>query len=181
MNMKKRMALIDRSWRYTDFISDYQKLLCWGFDYRGLKAIADIDDYSDPVRKAMFAALKEIADSGNKFIRSRHFTIFMGDYGDENQYFWIGIRWSTSGRIIDIFNRHFTPLRGFEFMECAETPWIPLIPMYRYEYGKVVQYIFEYAQAGKRSIDLDYGTGLKMIYRLWESAEGFDMRQKYRG
>jgi hypothetical protein len=172
---------IRRSWRYTDFISDKQKLVCWGFDFRGLKSISETGNYSDPVRQAMFTACKDMAESGDRFIRNRHFTIFMGDYGPENEIFWIGIRWSTSKRIFDIFSTYLKLLKGFDHIEEFRTPWVPLVPMYRYEYGRVIEYIYEDTLAGMRSVDLDFGTGVKMLYRLWVSAEEYDLKQKYRG
>ncbi len=166
---------------YTDFISDYKDILCWGFAFETLMSAYSTEDYSMPVRRALFQGFEAIAVSGNRRVRERHFTVWMGDYGSENQYFCVAVPFWMLQRAKDVLDSVFTGVQGFMFMECCAIPYMPLIPIYRFEYGIVVEYTYEESMSGKMKIDTEYGTGLSVIYREWLSAEEYDIRQKYRG
>jgi hypothetical protein len=163
----KRTASVGRN---LDAISDKQVLICWGFNFRELETY-NMGSYAYPVCRALLLGMKELTESRNKFIRMRHFTVFAGDYGDENEYFWAGIRHSISHRVVDIFSKHLKALRGYYQMMEDRTPWIPLIPMYRYEYGNIIEYTEESRLAGRMHIEKRFGTGVRILYRMWVSAE----------
>ncbi|MFC1671321.1 hypothetical protein ACFL20_13090 [Spirochaetota bacterium] len=170
--------------KYTDFISDWQNVQSWGFDFETLQCAYDVGDYSIPVREALFKSLKRIASSKSKSIRDRHFTVWMGDYGSENRYFWVAVPSWMYQRVEKIFDKYFESLEGFMFRGGGRIPYLPFIPIYRYEYGRVIEYTYDDSEAGKMKIDEGeegFGSGLTVVYRNYESAEGFDMRQKYCG
>lgn len=166
-------------YRHTDFISDRQYITYWGFDTFGLKKNEDSGNYSMPVRKALFGALSKIARSRNKRIRERSFTIFMGDYGSTFQYFGIGIRHSTFRMVKDIFESYFSNVIGYEHEDYDRMPYIPFIPVYRYINGKIIKYTYEEKLAGRVIIDDMFDTGLLIKYRMFISAEAYDLKQKY--
>ncbi len=47
---------------YTDFISDYQDVLCRDFDFEVLKSAYGVENYSVPVRSSLFLGFKAIAE-----------------------------------------------------------------------------------------------------------------------
>ena len=167
--------------KYTDFISDYQDLIYWGFDYQTLQEVYATGDYSQPIREALFKVFETLSKSNNSFIKYRHFTVFMGDYGPKNRLFGVGILSSSSGKIIDIFSKYFKEITGYEYMGGSSIPWVPFLPVYRYEYGLIIEYMNDNDIAGKKVYDQEFGTGLKILYRWWESAEGLDSKQEYQG
>lgn len=169
--------------RYTDFISERQIVQFWAFDYTKLKKNEN-SDYSQPVRSVLFSIFKRMNESLDKHIRLRHFTVWIGDYGDTNQFFCIGIPFRMHNRVAALFKKYLESLAGFEFWNYDRLPTVPLIPMYRYEYGKIIEYIHSKRIAGKYKIDIGkdgLNTGLTVQYRICECAEGFDIKQMYRG
>ena len=170
--------------KHTDFISDWQYVRSWGFDFQVLQDSYNTCDYSLSVRRALFMALKKIASSRSSRVRDRHFTIWMGDSGPENQYFWVAVPYRMLRSVVDIFDRVFSSQDGFMFEGNGDQiPYLPLIPVYRYEYGRVVEYA-DFSEAGRMRIDDEedgFGTGLVVVKRARESAEGFEVRQHYCG
>ncbi len=170
--------------KYTDFISEKQLVQYWGFDFIKLKILDKNGDYSMPVRIVLFSIFKIMSESHDKRIRLRHFTVWIGDYGDSNQYFCIAIPYRMDMKIVNIFNKNFKSMSGFMFWNYDRLPAVSLIPVYRYEYGKIIEYTYERSLAGKHTIDVGeegFNTGLTIQYREWESAEGFETRQVYKG
>lgn len=88
-------------------------------------------------------------------------------------------------RVTDILSSYLNRLVGLEFMECGSISYVPLIPIYRYEPGKVIEYTCDESMAGIERIDGDkgyeYGTGLTIIYRVNLPAEALDEEEKYQG
>ncbi len=171
----------ERFEQYTDFISDYQEVLCWGFDSEVLMSAYGAANYSVPVRRALFAGFKAVAESGNRRVRERCFTVWMGDYGDENRYFWAALPGRMLHQVGEAVSSCFTGLRGFMFNEFGTVPRISLVPVYRYECGRVVEYAYEDSLAGRMRIDSEFGTGLTVLYRRWLSAEEFFVKERYLG
>ena len=170
--------------KHTDFISEYQDILIWGFHFEKLLETYETGDYSVPVRKALLLALRSISESKYKRIQGARFTIWMGDYGPQNEFFCVGVPSKLSYTVTDILSSYLTGLEGFDFLECGSIPYVPLIPIYRYEEGKVIEYTSDETLAGKKKkIDdeEEYGSGLKIIYRIDECAEALDMKEKYQG
>jgi len=169
--------------KHTDFISEYQDILIWGFYFETLLETYNVGNYSVPVRRALLCALRSISESKNKRIRGARFTIWMGDYGSQNEFFCVGVPIRLSSRVTDILSAHLTGLHGFEFLEGGSIPSVPLIPIYRYEAGKVIEYTSDESLAGKKKIDdeEEYGSGLKITYRIDECAESLEMKEKYQG
>jgi hypothetical protein len=164
---------------HTDIISDWLFITCWSFDIDGLKTNFNSCDYSNPVRKAIMNALSRIAGSGNKRIRERSFTIFMGDHDEGYQHFGVGIRYSTYRKVKDIFTSEFNRINGFLYETNGRIPYTPFIPYYRYTHGKIIEYTYETALAGKKYIDKIFESGLSIRYRMWMSAEVSGLKQKY--
>jgi len=169
--------------KHTDFISEYQDVLIWGFYFETLREGHSAGDYSVPVRRALLSALRSISESKSKRIRGARFTIWMGDYGPLNEFFCVGVPIRLMSRVTDMLSAHLTGLDGFEFLEGGSIPYVPLIPVYRYEAGKVIEYTSDESLAGKKKIDNEeeYGSGLKIIYRIDECAEALDMKERYQG
>jgi len=169
--------------KHTDFISEYQDIMIWGFYFETLREGHSAGDYSVPVRRALLSALRSISELKNKRIRGARFTIWMGDYGPQNEFFCVGVPSKLSYTVTDILSSYLTGLEGFEFLECGRIPYVPLIPVYRYEAGKVIEYTSDESLAGKKKIDdgEEYGSGLKILYRIDECAEALDMKERYQG
>lgn len=165
---------------YTDIISDYQNVFCWGFDTAELSKLS-AGDYSRPVRYALFRAFKELANSMNKNYRFSRFTVFGGDCGPSFEFFSLAVSSKISSRIIDVLGNAFREDPGFIWMEGGSIPSTPLMPLYRYDRGLIVQYVYDDNEAGKRKIDTkeEFDSGLTVLNRLWVSAEGLDLQQKY--
>ena len=165
--------------RHTDFISDRLSITCWSFDIDGLKTNPDSGDYSHPVRKALFAALARIARSGNRRIRERSFTLFMGDHGPGFIQFGVGIRGSTFRAVKDIFESEFAGVNGYEYETNGRLPYTPLVPCYRYIHGAIIEYTGDSSLAGKKHHDEDFSSGLTIRYRKWLSAETEGLKPRY--
>lgn len=165
---------------YTDIISDSQNVICWGFDTETLIKLS-AGDYSRPVRYALFRAFKELADSMKKSYRFSRFTVFGGDCGLSFEYFSLAVPGNISSRIIGVLEEAFNADPGFSWMEGGSLPSTPLLPLYRYDRGLVIKYVYDDNEAGKRTIDSkeDFGSGLSVLNRLWMSAEAFDLGEKY--
>lgn len=164
---------------HTDIISDWLFITCWAFDIKGLKETSGSGDYTEPVRIALLRSLGEIANSRNKRIRERSFTIFMGDFGEGNQNFGIGIRDSTYRKVKNIFLKEFEATNGFLYETNDRMPFAPFVPCYRYIHGNVIEYTFEDSLVGKKYVDSNYGSGLTIKYREWVSAENYGLKQRY--
>jgi hypothetical protein len=170
--------------KHTDIISDSQLVQFWCFDFEKLKSSYNSSDYSLPVRSSLFNTFKVMNSSYDLRIRLRHFTIWVGDYGDLNQFFCIGIPYRMNSKIVNIFKNNFESMPGFVLWNYDRLPAVPLIPVYRYEYGRIIEYSYETSLAGKFKIDNgedSFNTGLTVQYRRWVSAEGLDTKQIYRG
>ncbi len=149
--------------RYTDYIPTQQYLICWGFNpqtldntYRGANAF--------PMTRALLRGLKAISESKNKRLRDRRFTIWMGSY-----YLcdWVGIPGRISSRVTDALDRFFREITGFETLEYGELAIMQLVPRFRYEVGRVIQYA-DMEDAGKERVDGDnnFASGLTIVYRM---------------
>ena len=146
--------------RYTDYIPTQQYLISWGFNpesldntYRGANAL--------PVTRALLHGLKAISESKNKRLRNRRFTIWMGDY---YLWYWVGIPGRISCLVTDVLDRFFRKITGFETLGYGELATMQLVPMFRYEAGRVIQYV-DMEVAGKERVDGDdnFGSGLTMV------------------
>jgi hypothetical protein len=165
--------------KYTDFISDYQHILIWEFDSQVIQKNYDTYSYSLPVEIQLFKALKKIAESKNKTIREKKFTIFMGDFGSAFELFGIGICSRTNAKVKEVITGLFEEIKGYQAMEYGRIPFVPLIPKYRYENGLVIEYTAESKLAGKFRKEDSEISGLKILYRMCESADGLDVKEKY--
>jgi len=165
--------------KYKDFISDYQDVLIWEFDSQAIQKGYDVSTYTLPVEIQLFRALKKIADSKNKSVREKNFTIFYGDFGSAFELFGVGITGRTTAKVTEIITSNFEELKGYQTMECGKIPYVPFIPWYRYENGLVIEYTSDSRLMEKYRTDDATIAGLKIIYRMWESAEGFDVKEKY--
>ncbi len=168
----------DSLYKFTDFISDYQDILICEFNSSIIQKSYNEQTYSFPVKAQLFNALKIIADSKNKSIREKKFTIFMGDFGSAFELFGIGIKSKITTKITDIISSCLNEVKGYETMEYGRIPFVPLIPCYRFESGIIVEYTSNTEIIGKMGMDEEFGTGLEIIYRMWESAEGLGMKEK---
>ena len=148
--------------RYTDYILTQQYLICWGFDpetldntYRGANAF--------PMTRALLHGLKAISESKNKRLRDRRLTVWMGSYF---RYDWVGIPGGISSRVTELLSRFFWEITGFETLEFGELATMQLVPMFRYELGRIIQYV-DAEDAGQERVDGDdnFGTGLTILYR----------------
>lgn len=170
--------------KYTDIISDSQLVQFWCFDFEELKSFYNTSDYSRPVRSALFSIFKAMNESHDKRIRLRHFSVWVGDIGDLNQYFCIAIPSRMSAYVVNIFKKNFESMCGFDSWNYDRLPYIPLIPVYRFEFGRIIEYTYETSLAGKYKIDIGeegFNSGLTVQYRKWVSAEGLDTKQFYKG
>jgi hypothetical protein len=167
--------------KYTDYISDYQDVLIWEFNSKRIQENYNTLTYSMPVEIQLFKGLKKIYDSKNKSIREKKFSIFMGDLGQAFELFGIAITAKVSSKITDIISGCFEDIKGYKTLEYGKIPWVPLIPRYRYENGMVIEYTSESKLAGKLKVEEPESSGLKIMYRMYESAEGFDVKEKYCG
>lgn len=165
--------------KYTDFISDTQDVLIWDFDSQMIQKNYDTYSYSLPVEIQLFRALKKIAESKNKTIRESKFIIFMGDFGSAFDFFGIGITSMINSKVTKILTGLFEEINGYQTMEYGKLPWLPFIPKYRYENGLVFEYTAESRLAGKFRKDDAVISGLKIMYRMWESAEWMGVEEKY--
>ncbi len=165
--------------KYTDFISDYQNVLIWEFDSQAIQTGYDMSTYTLPVEIQLFRALKKIAESKNKTIREKKFTIFYGDFGSANELFGVGITGRTTAKVSEIITSSFEEVKGYQTMEYGKIPNVPFIPWYRYENGLVIEYTSESKLVGKCRKDDSTIAGLKIMYRMWESAEGLEVKEKY--
>ena len=125
-----------------------------------------------PVEIELFRALKKIFESKNKTVREKKFTIFLGDCGSQFELFAIGVSAKINSRVSDIITGCFEDIHGYETMEYGQIPYVPLIPKYRYDCGNVYEYTSETRKAGKFRKDDAVIAGLKVQYRIYESAEG---------
>lgn len=165
--------------KYTDFISDKQNVLIWGFDSNVLQKHYNTSIYSMPVEIQMFRAIKKIAESEYKTAREKKFTIFTGDFGSAFELFGVGITGRTNTKVVEIFTGCFGEIKGYVTMENGRIPRVPMIPCYRYENGLVIEYTDETRRAGKYRRKDAETSGLKIMYRMQESAEGFGVKEKY--
>jgi hypothetical protein len=97
--------------RHTDFISNRQEILLWEFNIRDLQRAYEVEIYSLPVEIELFRSLRAIAASGNKQVRERSFTIFMGDCGPGFELFAVGVQAKTSSRVTDLITACFENIR----------------------------------------------------------------------
>jgi hypothetical protein len=164
--------------KYTDIISDKQTLQCWGFDINTLKENG-ISDYTRNVRDAILYSLQNITESKNKRIRDRAFTVFIGDYGNDFEFFAAGIKITIDKRIKQIITTNFQSVQGYYESFGEATPYISLTPEYRYTYGKIFQYTFEDSKIGKKVIENIYGKCVTLFHREWISAEEYDTKEAY--
>lgn len=165
--------------KYTDFISDYQDVLIWEFDSETIQKGYDVSTYSLPVEIQLLKGIKKIAESKNKSIREKKFTIFWGDFGSAFELFGVGITGRTSSKVIEIITSAFEEVNGYQAMEYGKIPGVPFIPRYRYENGLVIEYSSEPRLAGKFRKDDAIIAGLKVLYRMWVSAEGVEVKERF--
>jgi len=158
--------------KYTDFISDRQEILLWEFDSAILQSAYNTYTYSLPVEIELFRALKKISESKNKSVREKKFTIFLGDCGSQFELFAIGVSAKINSRISEIITGCLEDIHGYETIEYGQIPYVPLIPKYRYDCGNVYEYTSETRKVGKFRKDDAVIAGLKLQYRIYESAEG---------
>jgi hypothetical protein len=168
-------------YRNLDIISDYQSVYIWKFDSEKIITSSKYSDYSLPLRISLFKIFLYLASSSKKIYRLRHFTIWMGDIGPPNNFFSIAIPAITSRVIRQLFNTYYSIEPGYSGSEFNKIPCIPLIPVYRYEYGRIIEYCYDEKLAGKFVIDNKYNSGLSVQYREWVSAESFSLNQRYGG
>lgn len=166
--------------RNIDIISDYQSIYVWKFESKFIKQ-KNYSDYSLPIKKLLFKFFYYLASSNKKFYRLRHFTVWLGDAGPPNNIFCMAIPYRTSRVIIQLLDNYCSTVPGHAGFEFDKIPYVPLIPVYRYEYGKVVEYCYDEKQAGRYIIDDKYNTGLTIQFREWISAEDFNLKQRYGG
>lgn len=164
---------------HTDFISDSQEILLWEFGIAQLQEAYGSPSYSLPAETALFQAFRAIAASKNKSVRERSFTVFLGDCGAQFELFGIGIGAKTDSKISDIITGCFENIRGFHSMEYGRIPYVPLVPKYRYDRGRVFEYTLDAARAGKFRKPDDITGGLDVRCRLWMSAEDAEMKERY--
>jgi len=165
--------------KHTDFIKERQEVLVWEFDIAELKRAYEVEVYSLPVEIELFRALKKISSSKNRLVRERSFTLFTGDCGPGCELFAVGITAKTSSKVTDIITLCFEGIRGYVTMEYGEIPSAPLIPCYRYEHGSLFEYTAEYFNAGKLRPDDAVISGLKVNYRMYESADALGVKEIY--
>jgi len=153
--------------KYTDFISLNQRLICWGFRIEILEKSYE-GCYGDPVKRALLQALKALSQSGNKRLRERSFTIWIGDYG---WGYWVGIPSKISSDVVELIGKFLKSINGYEILEFGSVSVMSLIPKFRYEKRKVIEYS-DFDLAGSERLDDEdwYGTGLVIHYRNTEPA-----------
>ena len=105
----------------------------------------------------------------------------MGDSGEENQYFCLGIKNWILKKIKQSFSEILEEMEGYAFSDYDRTPYIPLIPFYRYDKGLVIEYTYDDDCISRKKFDTEdnFGFGNKIKYRKWESAEAWGMKEKY--
>lgn len=163
----------------VDYISDFQHLICWSFSADVLEQEYATAVYAQPVADKVCAALAAIAASGNKRIRRRRFTIFAGDGGPGFSEFKIGIPASVSSRITALMTGFLCEPAGYLGISWEDTPFTPLIPFLRYEYGNLCVYTGDASLAGRVTREYCDHFHRALRYRRWESAEGCGVWQHY--
>lgn len=175
------MDITNGYYRNIDIISDYQKVYLWKFEPEIIININADSDYSIPVRQILFKFFTYLAFSNKKFFRLRHFTVWMGDIGPQQNYFCVAIPYRISRIILKLFDNYCKAVLDHASYEFDKIPYVSLIPVYRYEYGKVVEYCYDEKKIGKYIIDDKYNSNLTIQYREWISAEWFNLKQQYKG
>ena len=150
--------------QHTDYIPTQQYLICWGFNAETVEKVYSGGPSPFPVTRALVHGLKAISESKNKRLRDQRFTIWMGSY---YLWDWVGIPGRISSQVTDVLDRFFRKITGFETLGYGELATMQLVPMFRYEAGRVIQYV-DMEVAGKERVDGDdnFGSGLNIIYRM---------------
>ena len=145
-----------------DMIPDRQYLLMWGFNIDDLVK-EDSGLYSRPVFKGLLQGLGSMFATNRKRIWERRFCIWAGDYGNR---FWVGIPGRIYVKVWEHLGQYLQRVAGFEFFEMGTVPFIPLIPVFLYDYGRVCEYGSE-DRVGKRYRDRIYDSGVVLEGRAW--------------
>lgn len=145
-----------------DMVPDRQYLLMWGYRIADLIR-QDDSNYARPVFKVLLKALRRLPATGSKRVWERRFIVYGGDYGD---YFWIGIPGKMYHRVSEEIGRDLEQILGFELLEMGTVPFVPLVPEFLYDFGRIGEYC-EDERAGTTYRDKNWDSGLNLEGRGW--------------
>ena len=117
--------------RDYDIIPDKQYLFIWGYRIKELIK-KDKRIYSRPVLRELLRSLRSLPRTGKKRIWMRRFCIWAGDHGN---YFCVGIPGKMYADVTQQLRIYLKQVPGFEFSENGTTPYVPLVPIFLYDYG----------------------------------------------
>ncbi len=145
-------------------IPDRVRLLLWGFLLEEL-TLLEPGNYALPVMRALLHALDEIGHCRARRLWERRFPVFAGDSED---HFWIGIPPRTHSLAVAIIKEHLSGVASYVIMEMGTTPWIPLVPMFLYDYGRIGEYCWS-RDLGRSVRDRRFDSGVLLEKRGWIS------------
>ena len=166
---------------YTDYIPAKNKMRYWFFRSEELQKKYKTGIYSQPVQKALYNGLTELSKSKDNNLKGCKFTIWWGDSGGSFEYFNIAISDNAPPKVKKLLHEGLSELTGYLDVADEDTEAVPLVPMFRYENGILIEYVAdEFSITTKESDTVDeFGFGLRIKYRMYQPAEQFGMKEKY--
>lgn len=167
--------------KFTDFIPQASKIYYWSFNAQLLEKKYKTDIYSEPVQKALFHGLKELSVSQDAKLKGCRFTIWWGDASLGSEIFCVGISAKAPAKAKKVLHGPLSSLHGFIDVAEEDTEAVPLMPMFRYENGIVIEYDRDEFRLTTKKTDAvdEFGIGLRIKYRMYQPAEQFGMKEKY--
>lgn len=175
------MDLEDAFSKYTDFIPAKNDIRYWFFNSDVLQKKYNTGIYSEPVQKRLFEALKELSISEDEKLKACKFTIWWGDSGSSFEYFNLAISDKTPAKVKKMLHERLSQLNGYLDVADEDTEAVPLVPMFRYENGILIEYVSDEFSITNKKVDVvdEFGYGLRIKYRMYQPAEQFGMKEKY--
>ncbi len=160
--------------KHTDFPPDEQYLTCWlyrqeGSDHLSPYTNADHAEFTQVMRN-LLRTLGELAQSKNKKLRERRFTVWAGD----PHYLILGIPGDSPLPLKQFMHDRMGRVAGYELSEGTEASQSAMAPTARYEAGKIILYDYPSLAGLVSAHDNDnYKSGVTVHYRakgpLWMS------------
>ncbi len=175
--MELELALAE----YTDFIPAKNKIHYWFFKSEELQTKYKTGIYSEPVQKTLYHCLTELTKSKDKTLKECKLTIWWGDSGSSFEYFNLAISDKTPAKVKKLLHERLSQLNGYLDVADEDTEALPLVPMFRYESGILIEYVSDEYSITKKKVDVvdEFGYGLRIKYRMYQPAEQFGMKEKY--